>query len=207
MRCAACGVLLHDNDAYCRRCGSRVPANSASDPAAGAASPLRGPQHLQDDPEVVLWEGNYSVKALYREAILAVLLTIVVPIGCLAAGGLGPRLALPVVLLIWLLLGGLVVYRKLNVFYRITNQRLIHENGIFYRRINRIEVIDIDDLRCEQGLIERLLGIGRVVVGSSDRSHDWLVMAGIDRVRVVSEILDNARRLERRKHGLYIESV
>ena len=184
MRCAACGVLLHDNDEYCRRCGSRVPARSAGGvEASGLAPPRRAPQDAEDDQEVVLWEGNYSLKAMFREVVLAVALTIVIPVACMLAGGSAPRFALPGVALIWLLLAGLTMYRKLDVFYRITNQRLIHENGILYRRINRIEIIDIDDLRCEQGLIERLLGIGRIVVGSSDRTHAWLVMAGVDRVR------------------------
>lgn len=195
---------MHDSDEYCRRCGSRVHAASTPEPTRALGSRL---VDAEDDPEVVLWEGTYAIKAMFREIALTLILTILIPIFCLMAGGPAAGFALPGVILIWLLLTGLIAYRKLAVFYRISNQRLMHEQGIFYRRINRIEIIDIDDLSCEQGLIERLLGVGRIVVSSSDRTDAWLVMRGLDGVRAVCEILDNARRRERRKHGLYVESI
>ena len=213
MRCPACGIVMHDKDEFCRRCGSRTAAGeeekSGASPIGRSGNPrsnLHGSRDV-DDPEVVLWEGNYSVKSMFRELALAILLTVAIPVVTVSANGQATNYIVPAVAVIWLLLAGLTLFRKVDEFYRITNQRLIHEKGIFYRRINRIEVIDIDDLRCEQGLIERMLGVGRIIVGSSDRTHPLLVINGLDRVRDVTELLDDARRRERLKHGLYIESI
>ena len=182
--------------------------------AAGAAE--TGTQDLvqpfgrqsRDEPEQTLWEGTYAVKAMFREFAVALALSAAVwvvtgaaedaPIRAWTWPGIGVVAGLFVTL---------VIYRKLDVWYRITNQRLFHEDGILFRRLNRIEIIDIDDLRCEQGLIERLLGVGRIIVSSSDDSHPLLVMQGINRVRHVYEIIDRARRRERMRHGLHVEAV
>ena len=65
----------------------------------------------------------------------------------------------------------------------LTNQRFIHESGILRRVSDRIEVLDIDDITFEQGIIERLVGVGTIRVMSSDRSHPELLMYGIENVR------------------------
>jgi uncharacterized membrane protein YdbT with pleckstrin-like domain len=93
------------------------------------------------------------------------------------------------------------------VKYRLTNQRLFHEKGILRRVTERIELIDIDDVTMEQGLMERLFGVGTVHVTSSDRSSPELLMPGIDDVKAVADTIDHARRAERHRRGVFIESV
>jgi hypothetical protein len=72
---------------------------------------------------------------------------------------------------------------------------------------DRIEVIDIDDVTYEQGLVQRMLGVGTIRIASSDRTHPELVLSGIDGVQQVADTIDDIRRKERRKRGLHIESI
>lgn len=117
------------------------------------------------------------------------------------------QFAIPVVGMIWVGLFLLLVYRKLDVSYRLSNHRLMHETGILYRRNHRIEVIDIDDLSFEQGLIERMINVGRIRVATSDVSDRDLLMVGIDAPRDVYETIERARRQERMRYGLHVEAV
>ena len=96
---------------------------------------------------------------------------------------------------------------RLSVEYTLTTQRLIHKHGLLHRVTNRVEVIDIDDVSYSQGPIERLLGVGTIKLLSSDVSDPQLVLRGIDNVQKVATLIDNARREERRRRGLYLESV
>lgn len=205
MRCPACGVMIHDADEFCRRCGARVVAGSES--PVEVVPPPFGPRG-GDEPEETLWEGTYAVKAMFRELAMALGASAAVWVITHASADEAVRFwAWPAVGTVMGLFVLLVIFRKLDVWYCISNQRLFHEDGILYRRLNRIEIIDVDDLRCEQGLIERLLGVGRIIVRSSDESHPLLVMEGIDRVRDVYEIIDRARRRERTRHGLHVEAL
>jgi membrane protein YdbS with pleckstrin-like domain len=106
----------------------------------------------------------------------------------------------------WLLLGATVLYRRLSIRYRLTRFRLFFERGILSRTIDRVETIDIDDVTVTQGLIERMLGIGTIMVVSSDRTLPQLRMIGIDHVKAVADVIDSTRRAERQRRGLYVES-
>jgi hypothetical protein len=52
-----------------------------------------------------------------------------------------------------------------------------------------------------------VLGVGTIRITSSDRTHPQLVLRGIESVREVSGLIDSARRKERVRRGLHIESV
>ena len=107
----------------------------------------------------------------------------------------------------WLLFGGALAFRKLNFRYMATDQRLIHETGILYRILDRTEMIDVDDVRVEQGIIERIVNVGKVRLITSDQTHPTIFFRGIDRVRDVASTIDDARRQERMRRGLHVESV
>ena len=72
---------------------------------------------------------------------------------------------------------------------------------------DRIETIDMDDIAFVQGPVERVLGIGSIKVTSSDRTHPELHLIGIENVQHVAEMIDNARRAERLRRGIHIESI
>lgn len=175
--------------AYCPHCGQLV-----VEPAAG---------------EAILWEGTYSAKALAAGWLLAVAV-----IGLVASVALatmpwhrGLFVSLLVAAVCLGTLGLYAMYRKLRVRYQLTPQRFVHEEGLLRRVTDRIEMIDVDDVACAQGPIERIMGVGTIKIISSDRSHPELFLEGLDRVRHVATLIDNARRAERQRRGLFIESV
>lgn len=108
---------------------------------------------------------------------------------------------------IWFWLIALMLYRKLGQHYEITNHQLRHRSGILVRQINRIEMIDVDDVMYQQGPLQALLNVGTIQVLSSDTSHPKLIMPGIPDVSKVANMIDGARRQERLKRGLHVEAI
>jgi uncharacterized membrane protein YdbT with pleckstrin-like domain len=159
-----------------------------------------------DDSEQSLWAGGYSGKAMVGSWLAGAILTA----GLIVVAVLFPPsllVCIGIMALLWVCLIFAFAYRRLNLHYELTSQRLIHKTGILTRRSDRIEAIDIDDVTFEQGLIERMFGVGTIRISSSDRTHPEIVMIGIDDVKQVADLIDDARRKERRKRGIHIESV
>jgi membrane protein YdbS with pleckstrin-like domain len=207
MHCAACGIDLPFDASFCPKCGQKVGAAPASNPAGGPELPLGMPGLAGDDePEQELWKGGYSGKAMVGPWIAGVIASI----GLIVASVLFPPailVLLALLALLWLWLVATLAYRKLNIRYQLTSQRLIHQTGILSRRTDRIEMIDIDDVTYRQGLVERFMDVGTIRISSTDRTHPELVLLGIDEVQRIADLIDNARRKERRKRGLHIEQI
>ena len=223
MRCVACGVNCAPQAIYCHRCGERLdvspqdarprerPAVAAAAQGFGAAAEISDltSKDVRDPPEGELWRGGYSPKAMLGVWTACAVLSL----GTLIAGILWARtwewwlVLLGLMALPWLY--GLTVlgYRRMSVSYLLTTQRFFHESGILRRVTDRVEAIDMDDITFEQGLVERLTGVGTIRIVSSDRTHPELLLRGIENVRQVAEAIDDARRAERRRRGLHIEQI
>jgi membrane protein YdbS with pleckstrin-like domain len=162
-----------------------------------------------DDAERELWQGGFSPRAMIGTWIGTALLTI----AALAVAAVFLRdgtwwlVLLGAIVLIWAVPIGRLVYRRLNIHYRLTNQRFFHEHGILRRVTDRIEVIDMDDITFEQGVIERMAGVGNIRIASSDATDPEIWLRGIDDVRRVAGLIDDARRKERMRRGLHIEAI
>ena len=232
MKCQQCRADVDPNAAYCHQCGARLikdeplfgtepedpvssfPPNTAESTLAQAnpAGPSMpdaarlGGAVRRDAPEEKLWRGSYSPKAMVGFWILDGL----IGIACVAAAVMFPQYwwaALAVMLAFSAYLALQLGYRRLSVSYRLTSQRLLHQHGLLSRTTDRIEVIDMDDVTCVQGPIERMLGVGSIRISSSDRSHPELWLRGIEDAQHVALLIDDARRAERLRRGLHIESI
>jgi uncharacterized membrane protein YdbT with pleckstrin-like domain len=106
---------------------------------------------------------------------------------------------------VWLLAATMV--KRMSLSYELTEEQLVHREGLLKRITNRIETIDIDDVTHEQTLVERMLGIGSILVISSDKTHPRLTLAGIDEVQRVADLIDNTAREQRRKRSAYVEQI
>ncbi len=162
-----------------------------------------------EEPEEGIWTGSFSHLAMIGTWVSGAVLTVALLIvGLLAAmPGSGWFWLITGVGLMWLGMAAWYGYRRLSIHYTLTSQRLVTESGLLWRRFDRVELIDIDDVTYRQGPIERLLGIGTIHVTSSDRTTPELDLPGIEHVRDVADAIDDARRKERRSRGLHIESV
>jgi len=231
MHCPSCGVEVVEQAGFCHKCGQRLDSGDGPPPAdrqqEAAPTPAPGPaddepeatprekfaqataRDTQDEPEDELWHGGYSSKAMIGTWILSGLVSIVL----LVVWALYVRTSwiwvtmLVGLALLWIYQLGKLIYRRMNVRYRLTSQRFIHETGILRRVTDRIEVIDMDDITFEQTVVQRLVGVGTIRITSSDSTHSVLVMLGIEHVKEVAGKLDDLRRSERRRRGLHIESI
>jgi membrane protein YdbS with pleckstrin-like domain len=164
------------------------------------------------DVERLIWQGGYSFKSMLGAFLGAALVTALMLIAVNKIQALHDNRTVwttmaALISMIWTGLFLVAVYRKLARRYEITTQRLIHRSGIFLRQVDRIEMIDIDDVTYRQGPIQALMNVGTIQLLSSDTSHPKLMMPGISRVDKVANMIDDARRMERRKRGIHIESI
>ena len=232
MQCRDCGADSPADSVYCHKCGARLdqqaeaggdgathpldpPGESAGEkrasPADLAAGRLNRPsgRDAGDDSEGEMWVGGYSSLAMVGAWVLTGLASVaaVTAVALFFSNSTTWTVLLVALALVWIGEYLLYLYRRLSVKYRLTNHRFFHEEGILRRTTDRIEVIDMDDITYDQGLIERMVGVGTIKITSSDRTHPELLLRGIADVKEVAERLDSARRAERMSRGLHIEAI
>jgi membrane protein YdbS with pleckstrin-like domain len=81
--------------------------------------------------------------------------------------------------------------------YRVTNQRLTVETGVIAKSLVEVDMRTVDDITFNQGVIERLLKLGRIEVISSEPGgaagrNTHLALMGISQPRAVRETIRNA---------------
>jgi hypothetical protein len=219
MKCPKCATEVQIEAVYCPACGARLDEVAGASPTSD--SNAEGKQNFNqrvevsrakaDTAEQELWQGGFSPRAMIGTWILCGVISVV---ALIASFFLMPVLTpvvwmvtIPALVLLWAYQGVRFAVRRLGLNYRLTNQRFFHESGIFRRTTNRIEVIDMDDITFVQGFVDRFFGVGTIKVSSTDITHPVLMITGIDDVQKVAGLIDNARRAERLRRGLHIETV
>jgi membrane protein YdbS with pleckstrin-like domain len=159
--------------------------------------------------EQELWQGDYSMKAmagvgfsLIVASLVALALTVY-----FGANGTAWLIVLSLIGLAWLGYFAVTFYRKLCYHYELTTHRLVHREGFLFRSMDRIELIDVSDVVLKMGPFQALMNVGNIHVVSSDVTHPELIMRGIPDAKRVADLVDNARREERRKRGLHVHSI
>ena len=213
--CPECGKQMSDQAPSCPHCGYAPQGGPVRFAAVGDATPDAGRR------ETVLWEGGPSLKLL----LVQVLRTLIVASAAIIAavlvhplvvsffedlssgrGRTGPRDGSPATLILMVIVGSYLVIRAIvlstsvmrlrSTRYRLTNQRLVVEQGILSRTLDEIDLRTVDDSGFAQSPLERLQGIGTVWVIASDRSTPRLTLRGIPDPRALREkIRENAYRM------------
>ena len=132
-------------------------------------------------------------KTLIRPLAVAVLVVaaalvaeVVIPSGSAATLA---RLAVAVVAILFLMLWLMVpVLRWRTTVFELTNRRLRMRDGIITRHGRDIPLARINDVSFSKGLLDRLLGSGRLVVESAGE-HGQIVLTDIPRVEVTQGTL------------------
>jgi uncharacterized membrane protein YdbT with pleckstrin-like domain len=159
-----------------------------------------------DERTVLLLHPHW--KTLVRPMLIAIVVVAaalvavaVIPAGAsaaverLAVGG-----AAILVLMLWLMVP---VLRWRTTTYELTTRRLRMRTGIVTRHGRDIPLARINDVSFDKGLLDRLLGCGRLVVESAGE-HGQIVLTEIPHVEAVQSTLfrlveDEQRRLERQQ--------
>lgn len=212
MRCKKCGAEAPAESAFCPKCGTSLKepaaASAAADGPSGTQRVVAAGRGRGGSPaEEEIWSGAYSAKAMAGTFVAAGVLTLVAAVVCAFAGPPAWIAFFIAAILAWGGLGLLYLYRRMTVRYRLSTFRFFHDSGLLSRVGNRIEVIDIDDVTVRQGPIERMFDVGTIRVSSTDKTNPEIDLPGIDHARQVADLIDGARRAERNRRGLHIESI
>ncbi len=164
---------------------------------------------LTADEQLVL-QLHPHAKTLIRPLLVAVLVVaaalvveVVIPSGSAAAA---ERLVVAAVAILALMLWLIVpVLRWRTTTYELTTRRLKVRDGIVTRRGRDIPLARINDVSFSKGLLDRLLGSGRLVVESAGE-HGQIVLTDIPRVEYAQATLfrlveEEQRRLERNERN------
>ena len=74
--------------------------------------------------------------------------------------------------------------------YVLTSERLRITTGVFSRRSEELELYRVKDLTVEEPFLQRLIGRGRLILQTSDRSNPTIVLSAM---RDVSALRDTMR--------------
>lgn len=155
---------------------------AAQAPAAGAK-------------EEQLWRATPSWLLVLGKIIRAVIVAIVLP----AIYYFGRDFLAQYANIVWIIIGIIILWQLVEVMialtrirttiYTITTQRVIIEKGVASKTVEDIDLRYIDDTQFTQSLIQRMLGIGNVMIVSSDKMVPAYMLRGIADPRNVRELI------------------
>ena len=105
-----------------------------------------------------------------------------------------------------LIVGGGILFRILSARYRLTDERLFIHRGILSQTADQLELIRVDDVRTHKTFLGRLLGIGTVIILTTDATDREVRIEGIRTPDTVAENVRSCMRKLRRK-SLFVETL
>ncbi len=156
------------------------------------------PEPALPQREETLWHGSPSATLLMPHLFGIVFVLAVLPLAVRffastmdddkAAGMRTFGWSVVGILLIVQLIGLLVSWVKLrSTTYTVTNQRVLIEHGIFTKTVDEIDLRYIADSQFFQTFVDRILGIGNVMLISSDANTPRYVLRSVKDPRAVRE--------------------
>src|SRR5580700_12198967 len=167
----------------------------------------REPSMAGDEQPVLLLHPHW--KTLIRPVLVAVLVVAIALIAEVIPSGSGQavtRAAIGVVAVVFVMVWLIVpVLRWRTTTYELTTKRLRTRFGILTRRGRDIPLTRINDVSFEKGVLDRILGSGRLVVESAGE-HGQIVLREIPHVESVQATLfrlveDEHQRLDREERN------
>jgi uncharacterized membrane protein YdbT with pleckstrin-like domain len=152
---------------------------------------MAGDSSLSEGEEFVLrlhphWKTLLKPFFLLAVVVAAAIAALLLPLG---RGAAAARDAIGVLLLVALIAWGVVpLLRWKTTSYELTTRRLRLRRGILTRSGRDFPLVRISDVSFSHGLIDRLLGCGRLIVESAGE-HGQLVLSEIPQVERVQATL------------------
>jgi membrane protein YdbS with pleckstrin-like domain len=177
-----------------------VPSPASSLPSPGSSS-RDGPtkedarrSRAAATDEVDIWWGSYASRTMLPSFLLCLLLTIVLLAidwylegrnersDLISSAVLGTAVAL------WLFEGTRWFYRMIAINYRLTSRRLLCTRGFSLRDCRAVDLAQVTEVAVESSPIERLLGVGRILIHVQD-GHPAAVLDGVLKPRRVARTI------------------
>ena len=90
-----------------------------------------------------------------------------------------------------------------RICYRVGNEQLVCERGLFCRRVDYMELYRIVDFQEHQSLLQQLCGLKTVIIFSMDRNTPRLELTGIRRNDDIVPLIRERVEYNKRKKGIY----
>jgi len=189
--CPDCGRDVSTLATACPHCGRPAPAGMAT-----PSTPMQAPRK-----EETLWQGTPSKTLLLGHVAGIVFVLIAIPLLAYFFARTMPDLerasgmrwfgwVLTIALVVIQGIALLVAWIRLrSTMYRVTNQRVLIEQGVFSKTVEEIDLRYVDDSNFTQSFFDRLLGIGHVTLLSSDTNTPRYVLRSIKDPRGVRELI------------------
>lgn len=187
--CPDCGRDVSTIATACPHCGRPSPSGMA--PIGGVAPPPR--------KEETLWQGTPSITLLLGHFAGIVVVLIAVPLLTIFfASTMGDRAAgmkafgwwaTAIIIFVQLIALTVALISLRSTKYRVTNQRVLVEQGVFTKTVDEIDLRYVDDSTFTQSFFDRILGIGSVTLMSSDTNTPKYVLRSIKDPRGVREMI------------------
>lgn len=191
--CPHCGQHLEGDEELrgqkikCPSCNGEIiiPAKAVPSPAAKVArittSAPPPAAATSADEERQVFELKPTAKAFLGQIILGVLLAPFI-------------IGIIVLLNVW--------YKVVSLKYRLTTQRLFVQKGLIAKHLEELELFRVKDVTVKQGILQRILGFGTIIVISTDDSNPQVQLIGINKPVDVKETIRNAFRGARKREGM-----
>ena len=120
---------------------------------------------------------------------------------CMAGLVYGGMEGLPLSSMLLVLLYRFIYLRRIR--YRVGEEQLVSEHGIFIRRVDYMELYRIVDFQEHQSLLQQICGLKTVRILSMDRNTPSLDLIGIRRRNDIVAIIRERVEINKRKKGIY----
>ena len=86
--------------------------------------------------------------------------------------------------------------------YKITNYRIDYEFGLISTNVDTLELWHVDDIRMRQGPLDKLFGVGTIMIQADDRSTPTLQLKSVHNPRPLYENLKQRVIAVKRQRGV-----
>ena len=95
--------------------------------------------------------------------------------------------------------------KRASIRYTLSTQRLEIERGLIARRRESLDLFRIRDVVLEQGIVQRLRGLGTITLFSTDQVEPTLAIASIANAQAIYEQLRDAASRARQQRVVQVD--